>query len=325
MSTDLKSLCGVIYDRPITEEQFGYLIAVGVMDAKTSHSAIRRIIGAIDRQRLNTPLNVHFDANDIAFVELDGFKLAIDLADASVGKPILHSRSYEPHGTAFMRRWIKSGMTVVDVGANIGFFTILASKLVGDEGRVIAIEPNSENARLILLDVEINRAGNVQLLPVALSNAMGNAYFSAHIGSNGGFLSSSLEILQSPQCVVVPTFRLDQLIHDRVDVIKIDVEGAEGLVVEGGWSLIEKHRPAIVTEFSPEMLGRVSRVKGADYFNRFKNLDYRIFLLERDKADGVGLEVTDLEDFLGGYGEHTRIEDFALVPERGPRGRAKSG
>ena len=90
-----------------------------------------------------------------------GSGLRSDLADASVGKPILHNRTYEPHVTAFMRRQLKPGMNVIDVGANIGYFTVLASKLVGDTGSVLAFEPNSENARLILLDVELNNLKNV--------------------------------------------------------------------------------------------------------------------------------------------------------------------
>ena len=312
---DLRSLFAIIYGQPISDDQFGYLNAIRVMDAKNAHSAMRRIIGAIDRQQWGTPLNIRFDASDIALVDLDGFKLAIDLADVSVGRHIMRHRTYEPHVTAFMRRQIKPGMNVIDVGANIGYFTVLASKLVGDAGTVVAFEANSENARLILLDVEINNLKNVRLLPTALSSEMGSAYFSTHLGSNGGFLSSNLEILQNSRCVVVPTFRLDQLIEKQVDLMKLDVEGAEGLVVEGGWSTISKSRPIVVSEFSPEMLARVSRTRALDYLKRFADAGYRVFLLERDKADGAGSEIQDIDAFLEGYGEQTRIEDLAFVPK----------
>ena len=135
------------------------------------------------------------------------------------------------------------------------------------------------------------------------------------MGSNGGLLPSDFEVLQSPQCVVVPTFRMDQLIHERVNMIKIDVEGAEGLVFDGGWGLIELHRPIISSEFSPEMLRRVSKTEPLEYLRRFQALEYRIFLLERDKADGTGLEITDIGDFLGTYGHSTRIEDIAFIPK----------
>jgi Methyltransferase FkbM domain len=99
---------------------------------------------------------------------------------------------------------------------------------------------------------------------IALSNEMGNAFFSNHLGSNAGFLSSSTEILQNSQCVVVPTFRLNQVTQKQVDLVKLDVEDAEGLVVEAGWSTISKDRPIVMSEFSPEMLGRVSKVRPLD-------------------------------------------------------------
>ena len=261
MSIDLETLFSVIYDQEMPQSYSDRLNAVSVLESGKIHEFIRRIIGGIDRQRLNTPLICRFSAADIVFVDVGGFQSAIDLADTSVGLNILHKKTYEPHVTAFIRKQIEPGMTVVDIGANIGFFAMLASKLVGETGSVIAFEPNSENLRLLLLDIKKNNCSNVRLFSVALSNSMGNAFFSTHMGSNGGLLPSDFEVLQSPQCVVVPTFRMDQLIHERVDLIKIDVEGAEGLVFDGGWGLIELHRPIISSEFSPEMLRRVSKTE----------------------------------------------------------------
>jgi FkbM family methyltransferase len=314
MSVNLQTLFSVIYDQEVPSTYVNLLNKIGANNNGSLHSSMRRIIGAIDRQKLSTPLLCRFGAADIVFADVGDFELAIDLADTSVGLSILHTRRYEPHVTAFMREHIRSGMTVIDVGANIGFFTMLASKLVGESGSVFAFEPNSENLRLLLLDIKQNNCGNVRVFGVALSNCMGNAFFSTHVGSNGGLLRNDIEVLQSPQCVVVPTFRMDQLIHERIDLIKIDVEGAEGLVFEGAWHLVETYRPIISSEFSPEMLRRVSKVEPSDYLSRFQALNYRIFLLERDKADGKRLEITDIPRFLGNYGQHTRIEDIAFIP-----------
>src|SRR2546421_6316813 len=129
-------------------------------------------------------------------------------------------------------------MVVVDVGANLGFHSMLAANLVGRSGKVLCIEPNSENCRLILLSIDENQFSQVVLYPVALSNRQGYALFTAHIGSNGGFLPATEESLLSPNCVVVPTFPLDALIQGKVDFMKIDTEGAEGLIIGGAKSLI---------------------------------------------------------------------------------------
>jgi FkbM family methyltransferase len=304
-------LFAIVYNRTPTEGERQWL---SVLDVTNTHAAIRRIIGATDRQRLSTSLHVRFGPDDFVWAQLPGFRLAIDLADISVSQPILSEKSYEPHVTGFMRRRLQQGMHVIDVGANIGYFTILAATLVGPEGRVTAFEPNSENARLILLDIEINQLKNVRLFPVALSNTTGAAYFSPHLGSNGGFLPRTLHTLQDPKCIVVPTFRLQELVSDRIDFVKIDVEGAESMVVDGGWSLIERDRPLLVSEFSPEMLGRISRTSAAEYLHRFLRIGYRVFVLERIKEDGVGVEIVDVDHFVSAYGSDTRIEDLALLP-----------
>lgn len=290
------------------------LSALGAVDAKNTYAAIRRIIWATDRQRLGTPLHVRFGPDDFVVAQLPGFRLAIDLADISVSQSILNTKVYEPHVTAFMHRRLQRGMHMIDVGANIGYFAILAATLVGPEGSVTAFEPNSENARLVLLDIEINQLKNVRLLPVALSNVTGGAYFSPYLGSNGGFLRSTFDTLQNPQCIVVSTYRLQELVSDRIDFMKIDVEGAEGMVVDGGLSLIERDRPILVSEFSPEMLGRISRTPAAEDLRRFLRIGYRVFALERTNEDGLGVEVADVDHFLSGYGPDTRIEDLALIP-----------
>ncbi len=100
----------------------------------------------------------------------------------------MHDRTYEPHVSAIIARLCKPGMTALDIGANIGYHTMLLAHHVGRGGRVLAFEANSENARLILATVRTNGATNVEVLPVALDTARGWACFTSHVGSNGGLL-----------------------------------------------------------------------------------------------------------------------------------------
>ena len=161
-------------------------------------------------------------------------------------------------------------MTVVDVGANLGYYSLLASRLVGPSGRVVALEPNSENCRLLLSSLRLNGSTNVELLPVAADVATGWAYYSTHVGSNGGLIDGN-DLLAHPG-VVVPTFRLDELVYERVDFLKMDVEGAEGRVVRGATRIIERDRPIVTTELKDEMLTRVSGVSVRDYLGYFEGL-----------------------------------------------------
>jgi FkbM family methyltransferase len=208
-------------------------------------------------------------------------ELLCDAADAAV-TPGLRSGTYEPHLTAVFERYCRPGMTVVDVGANLGYFSLLASKLVGPAGRVVALEPNSENCRLLLSSLRLNGMSNVDLLPVAADVAPGWAYYATHVGSNGGLVED--DNLLSRFGTVVPTFRLDDLVDRKVDFLKMDVEGAEGRVVHGATRIIEKDRPIVTTELKDEMLQRVSGRSVADYLGYFGDLGYLPTLLDKENG-----------------------------------------
>jgi FkbM family methyltransferase len=293
--------------------------ALGQLSSFTSGdqaAAFRAVIGRFDRQVLNTPFAVKLARSDIAFVSVEGVSLAVDTTDASVGAELLNRGSYEPHLVQFFKDRVRPGMTVIDVGANIGYHSMLAARLVGGSGKVFCFEPNSENCRLILLGARRNRFDNLRVYPVAASDRMGYSLFTTHVGSNGGLLPTTEEALLCPSCAVVPTFRLDDLIQERVDVIKIDTEGAEGLVIGGARRLLEAYRPTVISEFSMEMLPRVSGMSGNDYLLFFRKLGYNLYVIDRRKSDLQ--PIPDVPDFLRNYGTVTRIEDLAFIPREMP-------
>jgi FkbM family methyltransferase len=201
-------------------------------------------------------------------------------------------------------------MTVVDVGANLGYYSLLASRLVGTAGRVIALEPNSENCRLLLSSLRLNGTANVELLPVAADVATGWAYYSTHVGSNGGLVDDG-DLLDHPG-VVVPTFRLDQLVTGPVDFLKMDVEGAEGRVVRGATGIIERDRPVVTTELKDEMLGRVSGMSVRQYLGYFEDLGYRPTLLDSD--GGAEKSYPSVDGMMADWGEEDQLRDVLLVP-----------
>ena len=224
----------ILYGRRPNTREIDHLKTLPGLTADQATGQFRSIIAGFDRQLLNTPFWIRFSQSDVVYRSVEGAELALDRADVAVSLPILHGGQWEPHLTRFYREQLKPGMTFIDVGANIGYFTVLASRLVGPEGRVIAFEPNSENCRLILLSLNKNRLGNVTLHPIGLSNQTGLAFFSTHLGTNGGFISSTESTLLDPNCTVIPTMRLDDLLADTpVNFLKMDTEGAEGMIVAG--------------------------------------------------------------------------------------------
>jgi hypothetical protein len=164
-----------------------------------------------------------------------------------------------------------------------------------------------------LLSARRNNFQNVSIYPFALGNKVGHTLFSTFVGSNGGLIPDTEDSLSNANCVVVPMLRLDDVIRNKVDCIKIDVEGAEGLVVNGAHHIIETYRPMVTSEFSMEMLPRVSKISGIEYLRFFTEMDYKVFLIDRQSQELA--PITDADAFLRDYGEPTRIEDLAFLPE----------
>jgi FkbM family methyltransferase len=179
-------------------------------------------------------------------VVVDGHTLYLDPVD-SLG--IGANGFYEPLETEVVMSMVKPGDTVIDVGANIGYFTLLLARLVGEKGRVIAIEPDPENFALLQKNVAANGYRNVILMRNAVSNAPGTARLYRSLRSGG---QHSLAPATADSWVDVETVRLDDVARGAVAFIKIDVEGAEVAALGGMRGIIERSPGlAIMTEYNP--------------------------------------------------------------------------
>jgi FkbM family methyltransferase len=157
----------------------------------------------------------------------------------------------------------KSGDVVLDVGAYIGYpYTLKSAKLVGDHGKVISIEPDPWNFRILTMNVKSNRLSNVILLNVAISDKDGESSFYVRKRP----MVSRTQIPQNPsdvyRVIKVKTRSIDSILEQynipKVDWIKIDVEGAEMLVLKGARRLLSS-KVNIVLESYPPNRGEVVR------------------------------------------------------------------
>jgi FkbM family methyltransferase len=318
----VRRLGGSIPERGVTYEQLVDLLypslpahrRAAVDEAGTGDlsqvATIRRMLGAVEHQDAPTPFSVQVMRDEVLRCTVGPVELLCDPADGAVA-PGLRSGSYEPHLTAVFERYCRPGMTVVDVGANLGYFTVLASRLVGPKGRVIAVEPNSDNCRLLLSSLQDQGITNVDVLPVACDTRAGWAYYSSHVGSNGGLIDG-LDLLARPG-VVVPTFRLDDLVAGPVGLLKLDVEGAEGRVVRGATALIERDRPIVTTELKQEMLERVSEMSLRDYLGYFERLGYTATMLSAQS--GAETPYRTMAALLEDWTDLEEIADILLLPD----------
>jgi FkbM family methyltransferase len=282
----------------------------------TLASSFRAVLNLFDQQSHPTAFAVRITPADVQVVEYAGVKIAIDATDPVISHDIEHG-FYEWHMIALFRRVLRPGMRMVDLGANIGLFSLLAAKLVGEEGRVYSIEPRGENVRLLLYSTAINHFNHIQLLPTAVGANVGYTLYQTHIGANGGLLGQANampdeRVILQPTSQVVPMTRLDDLVEGPIDVLKLDIEGAEGMAMRGALELIRRDRPIITSEASMEMLGRVSQMTLRDYLLITRDLGYRQFVIGR--TDGQLTEATDLDQFLTEWPDVLHIEDFVFVP-----------
>lgn len=162
--------------------------------------------------------------------------------------------NYEIRERRFVERFLKKGMTVFDIGAHHGFYTLLASKKVGNEGLVIAFEPSPRERKRLVLHVKLNCCRNVTVEPFALSGVSGKSKMYIVQGRDTGCNSLHMPIVnEQVKEIEVDSTTLDNYIErnniSTIDFIKLDVEGAELEILKGSKKLLSaKSRPVILCE-----------------------------------------------------------------------------
>ncbi len=169
---------------------------------------------------------------------LGGSMFLCDLRD-SISREACLTGQYEPQETTLLRALLKPGMTVVDVGANWGYHTLLAAHLVGRGGRVISVEPDPRLFGTLSLNIARNGLGHVSARQIAAADAPGRLRLLGYDPSDGNYGVSQLAVDDGggDDAFLVEARDLDGLLADmdvpHVDVMKMDVEGAEALALPG--------------------------------------------------------------------------------------------
>jgi FkbM family methyltransferase len=233
------------------------------------------------------------------FVEVQtpaGFAMFADPHDVAVGQHIAAGVMYEPAVTKAFQRHVSPGSGVLDVGANIGWFSMLGASLAGPSGRVTAVEPNPSNARAVEAARLRNGFDNINVVQAAAGETMGLQVLYTS-GSNGVALALSDDPLEVLDATSVAVIRLDDVVDHRVDVLKIDVEGAEYSALMGAKDLIRRDRPTIITEFTPSAMPGVSGVPGEVYLSLLVEFGYEMAVLSEEQSPAMcGSDVSAVMD-----------------------------
>jgi len=189
---------------------------------------------------------------------------------------------YEERETRILTHIVEQSRTTLDIGANVGYYAVVLGLALGKKSSLVAIEPLERASDQLTANLKLNHLeGKVTSIQVALSDSDGFAEL--HVPERSGSSATSLRSLhpsESELRVSVETRSLDSLVKEKaitnIDLIKIDVEGAEWLVLQGGWGVVTSYRPVIFAE----MLRKWSA--GFDYhpnivLHALKDLGYSCF------------------------------------------------
>jgi len=201
---------------------------------------------------------------------------------------------HEEYTTILFKQLVKRGDVVVDVGANIGYFTILAAKLVGESGKVFAFEPEPKNFSYLKKNIDLNQYENVFAYQKAVSNKNEIVdlyvcdYDSGHhtIKQGKGIEAYRKGKRGNTKKIEVETVSLDTFLRDkidRLDIIKIDAEGAEPLILEGMKGLVLSNRNIkIFMEFFPLLIDSMGLNSQKLYTLIIDELGLNIYIIGHD-------------------------------------------
>jgi len=194
-------------------------------------------------------------------IEMNGQKFSLS-NDPVTNKRIIsyYYQGHEPNVTSLFYSLVEKGMTVVDVGANFGYFTILAAKLVGNEGLVLAFEPEPTVYKALIKNIQVNNWNNVRPLQLAVGDLNGK------------------EFNISPNVNPLETISLDSFLQTDVDIVKIDVEGGELEVLRGMKNILAKGKVKIICEVHPAQLSSLG-YSTKEIEELLRQYDYNIYLI----------------------------------------------
>ncbi|MDI6735143.1 MAG: FkbM family methyltransferase [bacterium] len=236
--------------------------------------------------------------------EIQGSKMYINIHDKA---PIMRktflsyavNRVHEESTTEIFKKVVKKGDVVVDLGANIGYFSLLAAKLVGKDGKVYSFEPEPKNYNYLVKNIDLNGYNNIFSLQKAISDKAGKIklyicpYDTGHHTINQ---YKGIEAYKHDYCyekkefIEIETMPLDDFLSDKdfkADVIKMDVEGAEMLALLGMDRVIKENKNLkMFVEFFPLLIREMGNSPEEFILKLLKEYNFSIFVIERDYFGG---------------------------------------
>lgn len=223
-----------------------------------------KMLGRWNKLRRNEELRVH---------DLGPFKMNLDLSQF-IDSQLYYLGVFEPETVKAIRQLLHVGDTALDVGANIGYMTLVLASCVGGKGKVIAIEPSTWAFDRLVANVELNNMREVTREHVGLGAVTEkNVKLTVPCGYRLDGKNTAVE-------ETVDIFSLDDLVQTRgikrLDFVKIDTDGMEGAIIRGALSTLERFQPKIIFELAPGHLESYSS-SASEVLDALADMGYGFF------------------------------------------------
>jgi len=206
---------------------------------------------------------------------------------------------YEEAETNIIKKLINKGDVVIDIGANIGYYTLIFARLVGNEGKVFAFEPESVNFNLLKKNVELNGYQNVVLVKKAVSNKTGQEKL--YLSEDDKGAHSLIGEIENRKSIQIDCIKIDDYFRNninKIDFIKLDIEGSEIEAIKGMSSVLKKIPNIILmTEFNSYLLKK-SDLEPIEFIKLLRKYEFKIYSIDRKKKKTVPI---DLDNFFKKY------------------------
>jgi len=265
-----------------------------------SRIGLGKIPGA--RRLYNLLYNKSIKPKGLVLLNIQGNKMYVDGAGEGIDAVLLTGGVYERYETELFKKMVQDGMVVVDIGANIGYYTLIAAKSVGNKGIVYAFEPEPSHYKLLCDNIAVNGYTNVVPIEKAVSKTTGKTrlYVNAALVDISSLSKDNvLPYSKNLDCLEVETITMDDFFErtvgdDRIDLMKIDVEGAEELVVDGAERVLRNNSLKIFMEFVPRQLRNVG-TDPPELLYKLRNYGFNMKLLNERKQ--VLEPIENIEEF----------------------------
>ncbi|WOV93486.1 MAG: FkbM family methyltransferase [Candidatus Nitrosoabyssus spongiisocia] len=249
-----------------------FLRIYGRIIKKVAHS---RIASIEPLQNIHKAIVKHSSSD---FVMIGENKIYLDQNDSL--RLSIHG-SHEPFETELLSKWIKESDYVLDLGANIGYFTLIMSKLVGDSGKVFSFEPSMDNFEILKKNIKVNNCNNVIIENMAVGNK--NGEIKLYLSDNQSMHTLYENTISTNRSVTVPIIKLDDYYNkksiNKINVIKMDVEGAELDTLRGMSNILTENKDVVLfVEFNPESIKKAGMLP-KDQLAFIDDLGFKIYVI----------------------------------------------